>query len=159
VKNFAPIGLAYVRYPASFAHTRPEKIQSEIDFARLMLHVGLTPGWRGVCVKHGSGESMRVEVKRKSLGARGGPEFGAPLVYASIPVIDDGEASSRASAGRCDREHHAPFRPTPRMAHRFSHWCAPRAAHRITAFRHSVDGLAARFARRCGRWDFGEDNV
>ena len=82
-----------------------------------MLHVGVTPGWRGVCVKHGSGESMRVEVELKVLGERGGPAFVAPLALASIPVIDDGDASSRANAEL--------------------------VARRITVFRHSLGGFAA----------------
>jgi hypothetical protein len=37
----------------SIAHL--EYIQSEIDFARLMLHVGAAPGWRGVGVSMAQG--------------------------------------------------------------------------------------------------------
>lgn len=68
---------------------------------------------------------MRVEVKRRSLGARGDPEFGARLACVSIPFVDDGDMARRL--------------------------CARVAAYRISAFRHSVGGSAGRASRVMAR--------
>src|SRR4051794_15227622 len=98
--------------------------------------------------KHDSEENMRAETERRSLGARGDPEFGAWFVYASILIVDDERTlSSMRTRHRADP-----------CAGRY------RCEHRITAFRHSVGGFARRaphataaasgapyLARACGR--------
>ena len=138
------------------------------------MHLVKTPDWCGLCLSMAQRRNMPAKTERRSLGARGDPEFGASLACASILIIgDDGTSSptrtrhrAQSCTGRCRCEHRALCRQAPHMAHGFAFWCAPIAARRITVFRNSVGGFAGR-ARRAtaivgalgnaanGNWEFG----
>ena len=118
--------------------------------------------------KHGSEGKYASEKERKSLGARGDPEFGAWLAYASISVIDDRMTSSRTRTGigpilapdDMTANDHPPDRLTPQMAHGFACWCAPtRGApdHCIPTFCGWL--RRARFVRHGGCGGFGERGI
>jgi len=129
--------------------------------------------WRGLCLSMAQRRIMRAKTERRSLGARGAPEFGPSLACASILIIgDDGTSSPtrtrhrvHSCTGRYGCKHDAPCRLAPHMAYTFSCRCAPTAAHRTTAFRHSVGGFARRAPRATavvgalgnaanGNWEF-----
>ena len=105
--------------------------------------------------KHGSEENMRAKTERRSFVVRGDPELGSWLAYTSIPVIDDEGTSSPTRTGhradpctsRYGCKNRALCRPAPHMALGFACRCAPIAAHRIAAFRHSVGGFVRRALR------------
>ena len=104
---------------------------------------------------------MRAETGRRSLGARGDPEFGSWLAYDSIPVIDDEGTSSSTTtwhradpcAGRYGCEHRALCRRAARRTgslHSDILWVAsPRRAPRAAA----VVGALGNAAN--DNWEFG----